>query len=78
MDLQLTHEKMSTNCGFYLLDSRKPWSHDTSYPGVSQPSESARGTGLRLTFSLFRLAILLCLAEILAFSRLSRLFPRRQ
>ena len=35
MDLQLTHEKLSTNFGFYLLDSRKPWSHDTSYPGVS-------------------------------------------
>ena len=38
MDLQLTHEKMSTNCGFYLLDSRKPWSHDTSYPGVNLPN----------------------------------------
>ena len=37
----------------------------------SQPSESARGTGLRLTFSLFQLAILLYLAEILAFSRLT-------
>ena len=74
MDLQLTHEKMSTNCGFYLLDSRKPWSHDTSYPGVNLPNLQ----DLRLTFSLFRLAILLCLAEILAFSRLSGLFPRRQ
>ena len=46
--------------GFYLFKShsRQPWSHNTSSSSTGvKTSKSARGTGFKLTFSLFWLAI---------------------